>query len=77
MMIIIAQISGIVAMIFLFLIYQQTESQKLITAKLCADICWVIHYLCLGAFSVAIPNFAGFLREVVFVNRKIKIGPIR
>ena len=47
-------------MIFLCLIYQQTESQKLITAKLCADICFVVYYLCLGAFSVAIPNFAVF-----------------
>ena len=60
MKIIIAQMSGIGAMIFLCLIYQQTESQKLITAKLCADICFVVYYLCLGAFSVAIPNFAVF-----------------
>ncbi|MEE1245106.1 MAG: YgjV family protein [Acutalibacteraceae bacterium] len=69
---IIAQIFGIGAMIALFSIYQQTERKKLITAKLCADVCWVIHYLCLGAVGGAIPNFVGIFRELVFVNRKDK-----
>lgn len=59
-------------MIFLFSIYQQGERKKLLFCKLCADICWVIHYLCLGAVGGAIPNFVGIFRELVFVNRKNK-----
>ena len=65
-----AWIFGIGAMIFLFCIYQQKERIKLITCKLCADICWSVHYLCLGAIGGAIPNFVGIFRELVFVNRK-------
>ena len=59
-------------MIFLFLIYQQKSRKKIIFAKLCADICWVIHYLCLGGYAGMIPNFVGIFRELVFINRKDK-----
>ena len=68
----IAWIFGIGAMIFLFSIYQQKDRKKLIICKLGADICWSVHYLCLGAISGAIPNFVGIFRELVFVNRKEK-----
>lgn len=67
-----AWIFGIGAMVFLFCIYQQKERKKLIICKLCADICWSVHYLCLGAIGGAIPNFVGMFRELVFVNRKEK-----
>ena len=67
-----AWIFGIGAMIFLFSIYQQKNIIKLIICKLCADICWSVHYLCLGAIGGAIPNFVGIFRELVFVNRKEK-----
>lgn len=67
-----AWIFGIGAMFFLFCIYQQKERKKLIVCKLCADICWSVHYLCLGAIGGAIPNFVGIFRELVFVNRKEK-----
>lgn len=67
-----AWIFGIGAMIFLFSIYQQKNINKLIICKLCADICWSVHYLCLGAIGGAIPNFVGIFRELVFVNRKEK-----
>ena len=67
-----AWIFGISAMIFLFCIYQQKERKKLIICKLCADICWSVHYLCLGAIGGVIPNFVGIFRELVFVSRKEK-----
>ena len=64
----IAQIFGIGAMAALFSLYQQTERKRLVGAKLIADICWVLHYLCLGALGGMIPNFVGIFRELVFIN---------
>ena len=72
MKIIFAYIFGIGAMIALFSIYQQSSRKKLLISKLIADVCWVVHYLCLGAYGGAIPNFVGIFRELVFVNRENK-----
>ena len=58
-----------IAMIFLFSIYQQATAKRILICKLFADVCWVIHYLCLGAYSGAIPAFVGMVRELVFINR--------
>lgn len=69
---VIAYIFGIGAMIALFSIYQQSSRKKLLVSKLTADVCWVVHYLCLGAYGGAIPNFVGIFRELVFVNREDK-----
>lgn len=69
---IIAQIFGVGAMISLFLIYQQKSRKKMIVCKLSADIFWVAHYFCLGAFAGIIPNFVGIFRELIFVRRKDK-----
>ncbi len=56
-------------MISLFCLYQQKERKRLLTAKLSADVCWVFHYLFLGAYGGMIPNFVGIFRELVFVRR--------
>lgn len=69
---ILAQIFGIGAMVSLFLIYQQKSRNKLIFAKLSADIFWVAHYFCLGGYAGMIPNFVGIFRETVFINRERK-----
>lgn len=69
---IIAQLFGIGAMVSLFLIYQQKSRKKLIFAKLCADVCWVVHYLLLKGYAGMIPNFVGIFRELIFINRKDK-----
>jgi len=66
---IISWIFGIGAMASLFITYQQNERKNLILYKMCADLCWVFHYLCLGAYGGAIPNFVGIFRELVFVRR--------
>ncbi|MBE6689378.1 MAG: YgjV family protein [Ruminococcaceae bacterium] len=68
----IAQLFGLGAMTALFLIYQQKNRRHMILAKLTADICWVVHYLCLGGFAGMIPNAVGIFRELVFINRKDK-----
>ncbi len=66
----IAQFFGLGAMISLFLIYQQKSRKKILLSKLCADICWVIHYLCLGGTAGMIPNAVGIFREIIFLFRK-------
>ena len=63
-------IFGIGAMLALFSIYQQKTRKGILISKLSADICWVIHYLCIGGTAGAIPNLVGIFRELVFVNRK-------
>lgn len=68
----VAQLFGIGAMVSLFLIYQQKSRKRIIFVKLCADICWVVHYFCLGGWAGMIPNFVGIFRELVFINRKTK-----
>ena len=68
----IAQLFGIGAMISLFCIYQQKERKKLILCKLCADLFWCAHYLCLGAYGGIVPNFVGIFRELTFLHRDEK-----
>ena len=63
-------IFGVGAMLALFSIYQQKTRKGIILSKLAADVCWVIHYLCIGGIAGAIPNFVGIFRELVFANRK-------
>lgn len=65
-----AQLLGIGATLSLFCIYQQSSRKRLLTAKLCADLCWAGHYLCLGGYAGMIPNVIGIFRELVFMRRK-------
>ena len=46
-----AWIFGAGAMIALFLIYQQKTRKGMLTAKLSADVFWVLHYFCLGGIA--------------------------
>lgn len=68
----VAQLFGLFAMICLFAIYQQKNRKGIIFSKLCADVCWVVHYLCLGGIAGMIPNAIGIFREFIFINRKEK-----
>lgn len=68
----IAQILGLGAMASLFISYQQKDRRRLIAGKLCADLFWTVHYLCLGAYGGMIPNFVGIFRELIFINRDRK-----
>ena len=68
----IAQMFGLLAMASLFLIYQQKKRKNMLAFKLSADICWVIHYLCLGGIAGMIPNAVGIFREIIFLFRKKK-----
>ncbi len=59
-------------MVALFLVYQQKSRRGMLFAKLTADVCWVLHYLCLGGIAGVIPNAVGIFRELVFIHRKEK-----
>ncbi len=65
-------IFGAGAMLCLFLVYQQKKRSSLIKCKLGADICWSVHYFCLGGYGGMIPNFVGIFRELVFSQREKK-----
>ncbi len=69
---IVSWVFGLGAMLSLFLIYQQKDRKRLLFCKLSADICWVVHYLCILAPGGAIPNFVGIFRELVFIKREEK-----
>ncbi len=66
---ILSWIFGAGGMLCLFLTYQQKKRGNLIKYKLCADVCWAVHYFCLGAYGGMIPNFLGIFRELVFAQR--------
>lgn len=72
----IAQIFGLLAMASLFLIYQQKKRKNMLLFKLSADVCWVIHYLCLGGIAGMIPNAVGIFREIIFLWRKRRSGQV-
>ncbi len=59
-------------MVSLFFSYQQTRRKMLIFCKLTSDVMWTAHYLCLGAYGGAIPNFIGIFRELVFMQSEKK-----
>lgn len=63
-------IFGIGATVSLFLIYQQKSRNKLLLCKLSADICWIVHYFYLGAYSGMVPGTVGIFRELIFLNRE-------
>ncbi len=72
-MYLLAQLCGLGAMIALFSVYQQSTRQRLLISKLCADVCWVAHYLLTpGGVGGAIPNFIGIFRELIFIQREKK-----
>ena len=67
---IISTISGIVVTVLLFLMYQQKSRRNLLLCKLSINICWIIHYFFLGAYSGMVPGTVGIFRELLFLNRE-------
>ncbi len=65
-----AWIFGIGAMISLFISHQKKSRSGILIYKLCADVFWAAHYICLGATAGAIPNVIGIFREIIFINRE-------
>lgn len=63
---------GVLGIISTVLIYQQKENRKMLLWKLTTDALWVIHYLLLGANSVAVVTIVAILRSIILLCQKHK-----
>lgn len=63
---------GFVGIIVNMIIYWQKNRNKMLFAKLFADIVWTVHYSLLGALTGAVTCGISILRETVFLNRKYR-----
>ena len=61
---------GILGILTTVVIYQQKENQRMLVWKLISDLCWVLHYLALGANSVAVVTIVAIMRSVVLLCRR-------
>ena len=62
----IGQALGAVAVVLGFINYQVKTRERLLIVHMATTICFVLHYLCLGAWAGMAMNFVGFLRNIVF-----------
>ncbi|MBE6911593.1 MAG: YgjV family protein [Ruminococcaceae bacterium] len=54
------------------LIYQMKSGKKILLSKMFSDFSWVLHYICLSAFSGAAIAGIGFIRDGVFFHQDKK-----
>lgn len=62
----IGQILGAVAVVLGFINYQVKTREKLLIVHMATTVCFVLHYLCLGAWAGMAMNAVGFIRNIVF-----------
>lgn len=67
---ILSTVFGVVGIIANTIIYWQKNREKLLFAKLFADIVWTVHYSLLGATAGSVTCGISILRETVFLNKK-------
>ncbi len=65
-----AQFLGIVAFCLSILSYQQNEHKKIVIFQFIMNICFMTHYYLLEAYTGAILNTIGVLRNVVFMFKE-------
>ena len=63
---------GILGILTTVVIYQQKENQRMLVWKLISDLCWVLHYLALGANSVAVVTIVAIMRSIVLLCRRYR-----
>ena len=63
---------GILGILTTVIIYQQKENQRMLVWKLISDLFWVLHYLALGANSVAVVTIVAIMRSVVLLCRRYR-----
>lgn len=52
------------------IIYQTKSGKKILLSKLVSDFFWVLHYICLNAFSGAAIAGIGVIRDGVFLHQE-------
>jgi len=65
-----ASFFGILGIVANLAIYKQNNRQRLLTAKLIADILWTFHYAFLSAWSGAAICGIGIMREMIFIHNQ-------
>ena len=63
---------GILGILTTVVIYQQKDNQRMLVWKLISDLCWVLHYLALGANSVAVVTIVAIMRSIVLLCRRYR-----
>lgn len=63
---------GILGILTTVIIYQQKENQRMLVWKLISDLFWVLHYLALGANSVAVVTIVAIMRSIVLLCRRYR-----
>lgn len=69
----IAQIVGIIAVVFTFLSYQARTQKKLITVQSIATAAFALHYLMLGTLAGAVSNIICIFRNIAYCNKDKRI----
>lgn len=68
----VAQICGFIGMGICFLIYQQKTHKGMVLFKLIGEFFWLIHKICLRAYSGVAISVVAILRSFVFYNNDKK-----
>ena len=58
---------GVLGIVTTAVIYQQKENRKMLIWKLISDALWIVHYLFLGAYSVAVVTVVALVRSGVLL----------
>lgn len=65
----VAEVIGFLAVASAFVMFQQTERNKLIFCKLIIDLLWIVHLAMLGGWTGLCITVIAVFRELVFMNR--------
>lgn len=63
---------GVLGIVTTVLIYQQKDNRRMLLWKLATDASWVIHYLLLGANSVAVVTLVAIARSIILLCQRHK-----
>lgn len=70
----IAQIIGIIALVFAMISYQMKTQKKIVLIQIVSCSFFAIHFLMLEAYTGALMNLIAAIRSVVFANKDKKWG---
>ena len=57
---------GVIAVILGFVNYQVKTREQVLLVNIATTLCFVLHYMLIGAFSGMVMNLVGFVRGIVF-----------
>lgn len=75
-MVIVAQISGVIGLLFLIVAMQNNDKEKVLKNQMFANVFYELQYIALGAFSGACMAAVGIIRSKVFSDYEQQKKPI-